>query len=499
MLKKIYPLVFFISLYSYAQTSVNFTDNFSGIESVLYNPANIADSFYKVDINILSSSTTTGNTYSTVKPLTILKDNKFGLNDLDVFKKISSLDATIDTIFKISKLKDLDSYVSKKEFSEDSNFYGNSTILGPSFLWTVNNYNTVGFTTAIRFNGYAYNFNSELYNQFTEKTYLNNPKKLLDNNFGNLTGYGQAFAWYEVGFTYAGVPIHTPTEFFKVGVSLKFLRGIKTYSFLLNDFTSNFSLNEDVPEDSVLDFNGSVSVSSSDTGANYGQGLDIGIVYEKRNKTLPINNIDKHGNIYYSKAPYSFKISASITDIGFISFNNIKTQTNNVDLNLANSNFAISDYLSIGSNKNQKETYLLPTTGHLNFDYNLNNHWYLNTNLDVYLFSKDRINAMKTVSNISFTPRYESQHISAFLPLSINNFGIYKAGFGIKTGLFYAGSSSVLTNLTNLSKEGDFFIGLKIPIYNSKVVSEYKKGIRKYSLLKIIENIDEEENTDSEL
>lgn len=482
MTKYLYPILLLISSYTYSQNSVSFTDNFSGIESVVFNPANIVDSYYKIDVNIISSTTTLGNTYSVVKPYNIINDIEFGINDFNTLNNITNSNGNLGALKDASGLKSVDSYVLRNDYSSHSNFYGNSTVLGPSFLWSINKYNAVGFTTAIRFNGNVSNLNTDLYNQFLEKTYLDTPELLLKNDFGTLTGSGQSFSWYEVGFSYAAVPLHNSSELLKVGVSLKFLRGIKSYSFLLNNLTSNFTLNIDDPKNSSLDLNGSISVASSYEGANYGQGIDIGFVYEKRNKTLPINSRDKKGNIYFNKAPYSYKVSASVTDLGFLFFNNVKQQTNNVNVNLQNSNFNISNYLGVGFQDTKKQTYLLPTTAHLNVDFNINNHWFINTNIDYYLFSDTRKYAMKTVSNFSITPRYESQHISAFLPVSINKFGILKSGVGLRTGFLFVGSSSIISNFFDESKEFDFFVGVKIPIYNSKVIKEYKRSIRKYTL-----------------
>ncbi|MDO3694012.1 DUF5723 family protein [Wenyingzhuangia sp. chi5] len=471
---------------TFSQSSIGFIDNYSGVESVVYNPANILDTRYKYDINIISLSGSIGNQYLSVNPFQIIKDLNFGLNDIKPTYSAFKYNRELTSSFGI---KHIDNYTISSESSSNRNAYGNFTALGPSFLWTINKYNAVAFTTAIKSYGHAFKLNTLLYNNVTNKAFENtsfNSEDDLQNFKDNLEitprNYSQAFLWAETGFSYAGIVKHTANDFLKLGVSFKFLRGIRTGAIYSNDLNLDFQFNENKPKESRLDFKGNVTNLYALKGANFGMGLDVGFVYEKRNKTFPINLRDKSGNIYFSKAPYSYKIGVSITDVGFLNYNNVFTNKDNpnlinVDLTSPSYNFNIENYLTITTLESEKQTYLLPTTGRFNFDYNINDKWYINTNFDVYMLSSTNVKQIKYISNFVVSPRYETIHFSAFLPVSINKFGIFKAGIGIRTGYFFAGSSSIITNLSNYSKEGDFFIGFKIPIYNKRVIKEYKNSL----------------------
>ena len=486
MKNKLFIFITLLYKTTFSQSSIGFIDNYSGVQSVIYNPANILDTQYKYDINIISLSGSIGNEYLSVNPFKIINDLNFGLNDIKPTYSAFKYNRQLSSRFGIKNLND---YTISSKSSSDRNAYGNFTALGPSFLWTIDKYNAVAFTTAIKSYGHAFKLNTLLYDNITNNIYANtsfNSEDDLQNFKDNLEitprNYSQAFLWAETGFSYAGIVKHTANDFLKLGLSVKFLRGIRTGAIYSNNLNLDFQFNEDEPKESTLDFKGNVTNLYALKGANFGMGLDFGFVYEKRNKTFPINLRDKKGNIYFSKAPYSYKIGISITDLGFLKYNYVYTNEKNpnlinVDLTSSNYSFSINDYLAVNSSETVNKTYLLPTTARVNFDYNISPKFYLNTNLDIFMLANDKIKNIQYITNLVMSPRYESKEFSAFLPMTINKFGIFKAGIGFRTGYFFVGSSSIFTNLTSYSKEGDFFFGFKIPIYNKKVIREYKNSL----------------------
>ncbi len=461
MHKIIFSFLIFFSCLLNGQNAIGFIDNYAGIQNISFNPANIADSFYKIDINIFSSNLNIGNDATSFNPFKIIED--------------------ID--FKVNKFKNVDDYLKSSNFSKNSNYYVNATVLGPSILWNINRKSTFAISTVVRASGSVYNIDSNTYDKASSDFYLNNPLELLNVDFNSIEGSGSIYSWAEVGFTYASIFKQNARETFKYGISLKFLRGLQTYSFSLDDIDSNTNIGSLEDLDITAEISGTVNINSSTKGTNYGQAIDFGFVYEKRNRTLAVNLKDREG-VYYSKAPYQYKLSASITDLGFLTFNNVINQTNSFNLNFPFDSFKIEDYLDINNfGESKKETFLLPTTAHLNVDYNLSLHWFVNTNIDLFLLSRKNTNQIQSVSNLTISPRFESQYFSAFMPMSINRFGIFKAGLGFRTSYFFIGSSSFITNLTNLSKEADVFLGFKIPIFNKKVVKEFKDRF-KYHVVK---------------
>lgn len=442
--------------FCYGQSPVGFLDNYSGIQAISFNPAAIADNFYKVDVNILSGNFTLGSNVTSV----------------DAFKIIG------DISLKEDKLQDYDVYTTKNNYSKNSDYYGNSNVLGPSIMYQIDRENTIGFTTGIRLNASGYNLNTQLYELLRNNKFLDDTSEIDKIKDEKITGSGHVFSWAEVGFSYARVIRHTSRDILKVGATLKLLKGINSYSLHLNDFVSDFNLDKNNSENSTIDIDGSVFVSNSLSGKNYGQGLDIGFIYEKRNRTLARSLSDKKG-IYYAKSPYSYKLSASITDIGVINYNRVEESINTVDLSLPDDFFDIDDYTNLANSINEtKKRYILPTTAHLNLDYNISKNWFVNTNVDLFLLSTKKINQLKSVSNLTISPRYESLKFSAFLPISINRLGIFNAGLGFRTGYFFVGSSSLFNNLSKSSREGNFYMGAKIPILDKKTYQEFKNTFR---------------------
>lgn len=491
-MKKLLLVITLFTKVTFSQSSIGFIDNYSGVQSVIYNPANILDSTYKLDFNILSFNGNAGNDYYSINPFKIISDINFGLNDVKPTYNAIKYNRKINSSFGIS---DISNYAKSNKVSTNSNVYGNAIILGPSFLWTINKYNAVAFTTSIKNYGHAFKLNTQLYKDVALD------KEYTDNNFNSLEeiqeftdnikvgsdNFSQAFSWAEVGFSYAGIIKHTTNDYLKLGLSVKFLRGIRTGAIYSDNLNLDFQFDQYEPKESTLDFKGNVTNLYALKGANFGMGLDFGFVYEKRNKTFPINLRDKKGDIYFSKAPYSYKIGISITDLGFLKYNYVYTNEKNpnvinIDLTSPNYSFNIKDYLAVNSSETVNKTYLLPTTARVNFDYNISPKFYLNTNLDIFMLANDKIKNIQYITNLVMSPRYESKEFSAFLPISINKFGIFKAGIGFRTGYFFVGSSSIFTNLTTYSKEGDFFFGFKIPIYNKKVIREYDNSLN-YKLI----------------
>ncbi|ANW97246.1 hypothetical protein AXE80_13510 [Wenyingzhuangia fucanilytica] len=486
MVNKIFSYFFLLSSSLFSQSPIGFIDNYSGIQTVLLNPANILDTPYQYDVNILSFNANAGNNYYSLDPFKVLGDLNFGLNDIKPTYSAYKYNRKLESSFGIGNIN---KYLISKSTSENSNFYGNAVVLGPSFLWTINNYNAVAFSSSIKTYGHAFNLNTKLYNQILDKMFVNKDFDSKDelNEFMNQlainsTNSSQVFSWAEIGFSYAGIAKQTANDFLKFGFTLKLLRGIRKVAVYSDDLKLDFNYDEDDPENSTLNFTGKATNSYSRLGANFGMGLDFGFVYEKRNKTFPINLRDDNGSVYYSKAPYSYKIGVAITDLGFLKYNNVRTNSENpnlinVNLDSENYTFNIRDYIHITSLKTTSQTYFLPTTARINVDYNILKNYFINSNVDVYMLSNSSRKQIKYISNFVVSPRYESKHFSAFLPVSINRFGIFKAGIGFRTGYFFVGSSSLFTNLTTYSKEGDFFLGIKIPVYNKKVNKQYKNSL----------------------
>ena len=122
MKKNILLLLFVISsaLLEAQSYSGFLTDNYSGVNSVIVNPANITDSRFKLDINLVGASFFAGNDY-------------YGVNVMDALKDDYSFDAEAE-----------------KSPTTDNNAAINVDIMGPSFMFNLNKNSSIAVFTRLR-------------------------------------------------------------------------------------------------------------------------------------------------------------------------------------------------------------------------------------------------------------------------------------------------------------------------------------------------------------
>jgi hypothetical protein len=65
------------------------------------------------------------------------------------------------------------------------------------------------------------------------------------------------------------------------------------------------------------------------------------------------------------------------------------------------------------------------------------------------------------IRDSSITPRVKLGFFEAYLPIANNDVSGTNVGFGFGLGGFYLGSGSIITALTNDSKQADFYTGFR--------------------------------------
>ncbi|MEO9662654.1 MAG: OmpA family protein, partial [Maribacter dokdonensis] len=174
-----------------AQSYIGFlTDNYSGVNSVISNPANIADSRFKTDINLIGASGFLANDYVGV-----------GYSDL----VSSDFDYDTDALLTLS---------------DNNNFSGNVDVLGPSFMFNVGRKSSIAIFTRARSFVTGNEFNGESIDDLDDS---------IDESQDFLVNEGDFFAaghgWAEVGITYAQELMNKEEHFLKGGLSFKYLKG----------------------------------------------------------------------------------------------------------------------------------------------------------------------------------------------------------------------------------------------------------------------------------
>ena len=467
-MKKITLLLLFVlaTFTVKAQSYIGYlTDNYSGVHGVISNPANIVDSRFKTDINIIGASIFAGNDY-------------YGVNVMDAIK--SDYDFDLDA---------------NKSPSNDNNIGIYSDVLGPSFMFNLNKKSSLAISTRVRS---VVNI-SEINGNTVDVIDDDETDDFMVNE-GDFGAFGQA--WGELGVTYARVFKNSEQHFIKGGVTLKYLQGLGSgYGY-----GKNVTVNYDA--DGTDLGGGQTTGSVTSTGQlTYGRfedfdndeyeydlpdangfAIDLGVVYEWRPNHADYKTTNADGEAYSHKHKnkYKLKLGLSITDIGSINYKDGIRETFDIT-NTGISEEDIDDaediddilntlYTQTGSEVGYKTT--LPTALHLNADWSFTKNLYVNLNTDLSLVSKGKENASRISNIASLTPRYESKVFSFYLPISVVENSGFQAGAGLRLGPLYLGSGSILSAITGDDTKGaDFYSGLKFSVKQRKPRDRDEDGV----------------------
>lgn len=455
---------------SYSSSSQSFigylSDNYSGVNSAIANPANITDSRFKTDINLVGASAFVSNDY-------------YGFNILDATKPGYDFDSTANTYP-----------------SSSNNFSFNTDVLGPAFMFNINENSSLAlFTRARMF------FNVNEVNGETVSIIDSDESDDIFIDEGDFNSL--AHAWGEFGLTYARTILNKNQHFLKGGVTVKYLQGAGSTFGKGKNVTINYDADGgpivDGQPTGSLETTGDITYSRNadfeDDNYSYeipdnatGFGGDIGFVYEWRPDYADYKTSNSNGDTYShkDKNKYKLKIGLSVTDIGSVNYKD--GIQDNYDIN--NPGFSEDDF----DNADDVNTFLnntfaptttkngfkvsLPTALHVNADWSFTRKLYVNLNTDLSLISKTNTNASKIANVVSLTPRFETKWFSFYLPVSAVQYSGFHVGAGLRAGPLYVGSGSVLTGLiSDNSKGADVYAGLKIPIYQGQPKDKDGDGI----------------------
>ncbi|WP_194768012.1 DUF5723 family protein [Tamlana sp. I1] len=437
------------------------TDNYSGVNSVVINPANIVDSRFRADINLIGVSAFGGNDYA-------------GVNILDVTKSGYDFDSMANTYP-----------------TNNNNGIINIDVMGPSFMFNINSNSSIAVFTRARSFVNIHDINGEivddLENDDTDDFYFDG---------GNLKTAGNG--WAELGVTYARVILNDRTKFLKGGLTVKYLQGGGSAHISGNNLTVDYDADGGGPDNGSFDTTGELTYASFDTsfdedGYEYelpkatGVGFDLGFVYEWRTNYPDYRRTAADGSTYSLKDQnkYKLKLGLSITDIGRINYKDGTEEVYEVNNSFTEDDFDNADnledflntfYTLKSSTKGFKAT--LPTALHFTADWSFTRRLYVNLNTDLSLISKNKLGASRIANTVSLTPRFESKIFSFYLPMGIVQYSGFQAGAGLRFGPLYLGSGSVLSALvSDNSKAADVYAGIKIPIYQGREKDRDEDGV----------------------
>ncbi|MDF2436792.1 MAG: OmpA/MotB domain protein [Bacteroidota bacterium] len=454
--------VLFFAATSSAQDFLGYINsNYSGVTGVDLNPANVVNSRYKVDVTLVGASLTAYNNYVGLKRSALKKSN----------------DAFNDTSFA-------EHYLTPRDGNNfNKSIYLSNQIYFPSFLISLGTKNAIAFKTKVRTLMNADGIEPELaklaYNSLDFPDLWN-----LKLNNENLSI--QTMTWAEYGLSYGHVFKDEAEHFFKAGITAKYIQGIQSaymnidnLSYQLTDDTTASLFHTDVSYGHSTSWEGDDVNLGFKNSSLFSWGLDLGVVYEWRPDYEKFKyDMDGETNLWRKdKNKYKLRIGISAVDIGWVKFKKGKYSRDfTADIGYWN----LHDFDNVESfddfdsllnarypmNKGD-ETYKmnLPTALSLQVDYNIYKDFYVNfTPYWSPRFKKDK-EKVHDITTFSLTPRWDHKWFGAFIPLSYDVTGNFKAGLALRLGPLVVGTNSFGPWVARKDIYGaDAYAMLKIPI-----------------------------------
>jgi len=431
-------LVSFLHFELSAQSYIgNVMDNYAGVHSVIYNPANVFDSPYSSDINLVSASTLLGSDY-------------IGLSLSDLISSGGDFDFEADA---------------ERYPSKTNHFFGNIDVLGPSFMLNVGDKQSFALTTRVRGFFNLNNIDGNLYERISDGFDLGND---FDFDSKNLNTTAHLFA--EIGVSYGRELLNTENQFLKGGVTLKYLMGAGGLFVDSPELSGSFN-----GVTNILTTQGSIAYGTTPgfesdspefSDLQGGFGADIGLAYEYRPRMID--------ETVKGKRPqqYKFKMALALTDIGSVSYKNSEMTTYDANGNVNALEFETKDIDQIlednytGSTVLSNQKILLPTALQIMTDYYIGQRWYVGLHTSLSMRKAGNGITNNTINTATIAPRWESKWFSVYSPVGLRQYGDLAWGLGFRLGPLTVGSGSVLTNLISPnSKNVDVYLGLKVPLY----------------------------------
>ncbi len=445
--------------------------NYSGMSGSLINPAFLANSKLRAEINILSVHGFVENNYL------YFPSAKSSLINLTT----GSYDYQLMPKPYGTGNRYAYSYYDDKSLK---NLFVNQRIMGPSVMITSQDH-TFGIRTGFRMMSSTRRLPYDMANF----SYYTMDFKPQHNTYFVRDNYDMAtMAWWELMFSYSTVIMRSKNNLFTGGVSVGPMFGYAGV-YMTGGDTRYIVYNDDILNVEQLDgeFGMSLPVDYQTDKIDYlnpvsrgsGWGMDIGFSWQYREKPyqkrMPRNCYKKRFE------EYKFKLGISLIDIGWIRFseNAEKHVYNNVhnnwidvnQLDYTNINEALRDASELfygdpdASLQATSFRMYLPATVSAQFDYHLIDYWYINSTVVIPAIYASPMIERPTV--ISLTPRFESRFLEINIPLVLYDFKYPRVGFSVRFDGFTIGTDNLKCFTATSDFTGaDIYVSYRVMLRN---------------------------------
>lgn len=414
-----------------AQDFIGFNTNpYAGVSAVDLQPASIAGTVYKSDINIVGASLFAHNNYLRFKPKPFWEWKFENATETNTAGKLT-------------------------------NVYAQTRVQLPSAMVDINQNSAVALTLQARAMVQGENIEPQIAKEIYEDY---NYTPYHDKTYTAANPRVRALAWTEIGLSYAHLFYFSGGHRIKVGARVKFLGGLK--GLFLNTTNSEYQFNPN----QTIDVNGNFNYGHSADFDKYkinaaSVGLDFGVKYSYANR---------------------FVVGASLLDVGKIKFTkdaqsgNFIMNTTNLSLEGIDKIQELDDTLAaravVNTTSDREFSITLPRAFSLQFTAYL---WesgdfegggYHNFYINVATYnsisgSNDKGDALKAVNTYTITPGFNTISMAAGIPVTYSQLSGVTIGGFVRLGPFVAGSKNFISHfLKKNAAEADVYVALKVPL-----------------------------------
>ncbi|MCB9260836.1 MAG: SPOR domain-containing protein [Flavobacteriales bacterium] len=475
----------------YPRTFAN--TNYGGMQSISFNPANIADSRYRFVANPLSFYLDVNNNFVNVRTpysqwaalFNNLPDYYLDENGLPIYER---------------------AYTEQRLNGHRKQAYATSEVMGPSFMLGFKDKSGIGFSTKTRLFVSMNNLNEDLLKIFLEDSdttysgYTANAHQLKYKNKHNVQdhfGMG-ALAYQEFAVSYGKIFYEKEEHFIKAGASLKYNIGLGA-AYLSASNLSYELINVDSLRFDAADMTAAYTSDRYFTDQDRrlyhylgkeklgkGMGIDIGFVYEYRPGYKDFKyRMDRKNFEDRTTNKYKFKIGGSINDFGRIKFNNspytqqlsISTDTlytwdNFESVKKFNGTQDIDSFAGELFRTTQIDSSFkanLPTSLNLSLDYLIKPNWYASASY-VQSLRGNRVRGVRKQNVFSTGIRYETRRFEAAANVVVGHFyNPVLVGAHVRVGPFYVGSDNLGGIFSPTTTNGfNIYTGFQLAILQNK-------------------------------
>lgn len=425
-----------------------FTDSYAGIHALHVQPAALASTPYKWDINIISAD--------------LIGYNAEFFTNFEVANRLNEVGKG--------------GFFQGLTDGEDS-YLINAGIMLPSVSYSINDKSAVSFSTRVRA-------------KTNIETNDSNIMGLIIDDFGDSSDYGKSFVngdlsanfntWIEYNFNYARELLRSDQHVLRAGITPKLISGTGSGYFSVEDL--NFTVEDrtrlsGIDGDVFFGYSSSIDdVLNGEIGLlrNLSFGLNLGVEYEFKSadyETLSGNEFDPgydwkvglsyidHGSIKYEIKGANSQFIADIAELELDRIRNIKS----VEI-LADTLSAILD----GATGVDEYKMSLPSTFSVQVDRRIMDHLYANASA----FFRTRANGVFQINRPNqyfLTFRYQKRKWGAQLPLSVNSISGARAGLAGRYGIVSLGSADIFSALFSSDPQKfNLFLTVKLRLWKDQ-------------------------------